>query len=614
MAELLTPDIVWEDPALPGPARGVAAVQEFMRGSWVGFPDLRFDETDSPHRTAEGDQVAWRWRMRGTMSGPLSRRGSRRRAARWRSRASTCGRCATGRIARYRAFYDLNDLARQLAIAPAPGSRAERAMVRLQRLQARMLRRARNERPTSTRSSSGRASRAARRRACSHSAARAWRSWRSRPDLDAYKTVCTHYIQPSATPTIGKLGLAALIEEHGAVRNSIDLWTPYGGWIRRAGTRRTATTSRARSSIRSCAASPPRRRASNCWLATRRPSCWAAATATAVPESSSRIATRAPRPARAPVVAADGRDTHVAQMAGGRGPGAPHNRFFYWAYWRGVEPAGDRSRMWFMEPDCAYTFPNENGLCLVLVAPHRDRLPEFRPGPRGRVHELHRRAARTRRASARHARVQAAGQARPAQHQPAGRAAGPGVRGRRRARLRSALGRRLRVGVPERGLAGAGDGRRARRRRRPRRGTRQLPQRPPPPARPAPLPDLRHRQRAARQPARARHVSQRGERRRRLAHVRGHLDPAGDRRRRCSRRATLARLAARPEATAATKGSSAAGAWRPCRPRARRSARGTPAPPARGRAGGPRSRRAPLRRPAACASSARRRRRRRGGR
>ena len=97
MAELLTDDIVWEDPALPGPARGVAAVQEFMRGSWVGFPDLRFDETDAPHRTAEGDQVAWRWRMRGTMTGPARPARVRAdRAARWRSRASTCGRCATG--------------------------------------------------------------------------------------------------------------------------------------------------------------------------------------------------------------------------------------------------------------------------------------------------------------------------------------------------------------------------------------------------------------------------------------------------------------------------------------------------------------------------------------
>ena len=78
------------------------------------------------------------------------------------------------------------------------------------------------------------------------------------------------------------------------------------------------------------------------------------------------------------VVAADGRDSHLARMAGVRGRVRPHNRFFYWAYWRGVRPAGDRSRMWFMEPDCAYLFPNEDGLCLLLVAPHRDRLPEFK--------------------------------------------------------------------------------------------------------------------------------------------------------------------------------------------------------------------------------------------
>ena len=56
-----------------------------------------------------------------------------------------------------------------------------------------------------------------------------------RPDAAAYKTVCTHYIQSSATPTIEKLGLAAPIEERGAVRNSIDMWTPYGGWIRHRG-------------------------------------------------------------------------------------------------------------------------------------------------------------------------------------------------------------------------------------------------------------------------------------------------------------------------------------------------------------------------------------------
>ena len=52
-----------------------------------------------------------------------------------------------------------------------------------------------------------------------------------RPDPDAYKTVCTHFIQSSAAETIEKLGLGPLLRERGAVRNSVDLWTAGGGWI-----------------------------------------------------------------------------------------------------------------------------------------------------------------------------------------------------------------------------------------------------------------------------------------------------------------------------------------------------------------------------------------------
>jgi len=46
-----------------------------------------------------------------------------------------------GRIARYRAFYDMNELARQLGLVPPVGGRAERAMVALQRLRVRLPRR-----------------------------------------------------------------------------------------------------------------------------------------------------------------------------------------------------------------------------------------------------------------------------------------------------------------------------------------------------------------------------------------------------------------------------------------------------------------------------------------
>jgi steroid delta-isomerase-like uncharacterized protein len=137
MAALLTDDIVWEDPALGEPACGVAAVQEFMRGSWIGFPDLRFDESDHPHRTAGGDQIAWRWRMRGTMTGPLDPPGFAPTGQAMEVEGVDLWTLRDGRICRYRAFYDMNDVARQLGIAPPAGSRGEKAMVALQRLQAR---------------------------------------------------------------------------------------------------------------------------------------------------------------------------------------------------------------------------------------------------------------------------------------------------------------------------------------------------------------------------------------------------------------------------------------------------------------------------------------------
>jgi 2-polyprenyl-6-methoxyphenol hydroxylase-like FAD-dependent oxidoreductase len=80
------------------------------------------------------------------------------------------------------------------------------------------------------------------------------------------------------------------------------------------------------------------------------------------------------------VVAADGRDSGLARLARVPARTRPNGRFFYWAYWRGLRPEGPRSRTWLLEPDCAYTFPNEDGLTLALVAPHVDRTADFRAG------------------------------------------------------------------------------------------------------------------------------------------------------------------------------------------------------------------------------------------
>jgi menaquinone-9 beta-reductase len=198
-----------------------------------------------------------------------------------------------------------------------------------------------------------------------------------RPAIDAYKTICTHFIQSSATPTIEKLGLAPLIEARGAVHNSIDLWARDSGWIVPERdeapfgynvTRRTLDPI-----LRQLAAETPGVELLAGWTAVGllgdgRP---------AGVEIEDRAHERRQVGARL-VVAADGRDSKVARWARVPGRVKPHGRFFYWAYWRNVRPATPRSKMWMLDPDCAYTFPNEDDLTVVLVGPHHDRLPDFR--------------------------------------------------------------------------------------------------------------------------------------------------------------------------------------------------------------------------------------------
>jgi steroid delta-isomerase-like uncharacterized protein len=140
MAELITEDIIWSDPAMPEPARGIQAVQDFMRSSFRAFPDLRFGEPDPPVLAVTGDVVLWAWYMEGTHRGAIEPPGFAATGARMHVEGVDQWTMREGRIHRYRAFYDMNDLARPLGLVPAAGSRAERGMVALQRPQARLAR------------------------------------------------------------------------------------------------------------------------------------------------------------------------------------------------------------------------------------------------------------------------------------------------------------------------------------------------------------------------------------------------------------------------------------------------------------------------------------------
>ena len=140
IAPLVTDDIVWRDPALPQPARSAAEIQAFMQASWVAFPDLRFSDSEPRHLSVDGDTVAWGWQMTGTMRGPLDPPGFAPTNRTMTVEGVDTWLMRDGRIARYRAYYDMNDVARQLGIAPEPGSRAEKGVAALQRLQARFMR------------------------------------------------------------------------------------------------------------------------------------------------------------------------------------------------------------------------------------------------------------------------------------------------------------------------------------------------------------------------------------------------------------------------------------------------------------------------------------------
>jgi flavin-dependent dehydrogenase len=198
-----------------------------------------------------------------------------------------------------------------------------------------------------------------------------------RPSMDAYKTVCTHFIQSSANGTIERLGLTPLLDEHGALLSNAQVWTPFGGWIRfPEGIERGYSVTRK-------TLDPLLRR-----LAADTPGVDLLGGETVVGllgggrpagvETEGSSHERRRLPARL-VVAADGRDTRLARMAGVPGRVRPHGRFFYWAYYEGLRlPTGTEAQMWIRDPDGAYAFPMENDLTLILAGPHKRRLPEFR--------------------------------------------------------------------------------------------------------------------------------------------------------------------------------------------------------------------------------------------
>jgi menaquinone-9 beta-reductase len=203
-----------------------------------------------------------------------------------------------------------------------------------------------------------------------------------RSDPAAYKTVCTHFIQASATPTIERLGLAERIEAAGGIRNGAHLWTRYG-WIRPE-LDDDYPYPRYGYDIRREKLDPMLRE-----LAAETPGVdlLPGQTVTGLLGSNGRprgvhVADRERRRreirARV-VVAADGRDSDVARLWGARTRTMRHGRFAYFAYYRNLPlVTGHQSMMWLLDPDVAYAFAQDDDITLLAVFASKDRASWFK--------------------------------------------------------------------------------------------------------------------------------------------------------------------------------------------------------------------------------------------
>jgi 2-polyprenyl-6-methoxyphenol hydroxylase-like FAD-dependent oxidoreductase len=202
-----------------------------------------------------------------------------------------------------------------------------------------------------------------------------------RPDMDAYKVVCAHYIQAGATPMLRRHGFAEMIEAAGAVRNHFHLWTRFG-WVCGEPEDYGYTLRRQVLDplVRRTAAETP---GVELLLGhTVQDLIWSDGRASgvkAVTRDGHRHALRARL-----VVAADGRESRVARMAGVPGRVLPHNRFIYSAYVRGLpRPYDEAAFGYFLDPDAALVEPCDDDLTLVVAVPHKSRLPEFKQDVEG---------------------------------------------------------------------------------------------------------------------------------------------------------------------------------------------------------------------------------------
>lgn len=201
------------------------------------------------------------------------------------------------------------------------------------------------------------------------------------PDPKAFKRICSHYLQPSAVPTLERLDLLGPIAAAGGTRPYFRAWTRWG-WIIPPKDRSVAAVNLRRELldplVREAAAAAP---GVDLLLGQTAQELLhdGGAVAGVLVRDKAGVETRL----RARLtVGADGRDSHIAELASVPTKTTPHARFAYGGYFEGPPPAGaPDATVWMLDPQFAAAFPTDAGLTFYAAMGTKDRLPEFRRDP-----------------------------------------------------------------------------------------------------------------------------------------------------------------------------------------------------------------------------------------
>lgn len=213
-------------------------------------------------------------------------------------------------------------------------------------------------------------------------------------DPSAYKKLCTHYIQPSATPVLRRLGLEPLIERAGGVRNPTEFWTRWG-WVPAYDPTDASGEPLHGYNIRRRTLDPMIRQLA---MATEGVTAFLGASVREAVREGDRVAGirisgPASRTLRARlIVAADGRSSALGRMLGVTPKESPNCRMGVLCGYEGLQlKRGSTTQMWFNGPEVAYVFPNDGNTTVVAYTNTVDQVEAFQRDPAGVLEDRMRR-------------------------------------------------------------------------------------------------------------------------------------------------------------------------------------------------------------------------------